>query len=164
MSSNCSFATLSRRALLSAFAALPALSTLVPLSATAQAAAAAGDPLPSGNDTETRKAIVAFVERVTKAGLARLVPEAERVATFDNDGTLWAEQPMYFQFPVRCRPRRDFRAASSRVEGQGAVRLAAEGRGNFEVFFGSSISLGRFLLVAPDKSKSNPKLSPIATS
>ena len=97
MSSDASFSALSRRALLSALAALPALSTLVPLSATAQAAAAS-DPLPSWNDTETRKAIVAFVDRVTKPGSPDFVPEAERVATFDNDGTLWAEQPMYFQF------------------------------------------------------------------
>jgi hypothetical protein len=96
MNSNASFATFSRRALLSAMAALPALSTLVPLSATAEAAA--GDPLPSWNDTETRRAIVAFVDRVTKPGSPDFVPEAERVATFDNDGTLWAEQPMYFQF------------------------------------------------------------------
>src|ERR1017187_7608738 len=95
MSSNASFAAVSRRALLSALAALPALSTLVPLSA-AQAAAA-GDPLPSWNDTETRKAIVAFVDRVTKPGSPEFVPEAERVATFDNDGTLWSEQPMYSQ-------------------------------------------------------------------
>jgi phosphoserine phosphatase len=56
-----------------------------------------GDPLPSWNDTATRKAILAFVDRVTKQGSPEFVPEAERVATFDNDGTLWAEQPMYFQ-------------------------------------------------------------------
>src|ERR1039458_1083471 len=97
MSSNASFSALSRRALLSALAALPALSTLVPRSATAQTATA-GDPLPSWNNTQTRKAIVAFVDRVTKQGSPDFVPEAERIATFDNDGTLWAEQPMYFQF------------------------------------------------------------------
>ena len=96
MSSNASFAV-SRRALLAGAAALPALSTLVPRSATAETAAA-GDPLPSWNDTGTRKAIVAFVEKVTKPSSPDFVPEAERVATFDNDGTLWAEQPMYFQF------------------------------------------------------------------
>src|SRR5271156_4338823 len=56
-----------------------------------------GDPLPSWNDTETKKAILAFVDRVTEQGSPDFVPEAERVATFDNDGTLWAEQPMYFQ-------------------------------------------------------------------
>ena len=57
----------------------------------------AQDPLPSWNDTAPKKAIVAFVERVTKEGSPDFVPVAERIATFDNDGTLWAEQPMYFQ-------------------------------------------------------------------
>jgi hypothetical protein len=55
------------------------------------------DPLPSWNDGEARGAIVAFVEKVTKPGSPDFVPLAERIATFDNDGTLWAEQPMYFQ-------------------------------------------------------------------
>ena len=54
-------------------------------------------PLPSWNDTAPKKAIIAFVEKVTKEGSADFVPPAERIATFDNDGTLWAEQPMYFQ-------------------------------------------------------------------
>jgi phosphoglycolate phosphatase-like HAD superfamily hydrolase len=57
----------------------------------------ARDPLPSWNDTASKKAIVAFVEKVTKTGSPDFVPVAERIATFDNDGTLWAEQPMYFQ-------------------------------------------------------------------
>jgi hypothetical protein len=57
----------------------------------------AQDPLPSWNDTGPKKAIVAFVEKVTKEGSPDFVPVAERIATFDNDGTLWAEQPMYFQ-------------------------------------------------------------------
>jgi len=55
------------------------------------------DALPSWNDTPAKQDIVAFVERVTSEGSADFVPEAERIATFDNDGTLWAEQPMYFQ-------------------------------------------------------------------
>jgi phosphoserine phosphatase len=58
----------------------------------------AQDPLPSWNDTAPTKAIVAFVERVTKEGSPDFVSPAERIATFDNDGTLWCEQPMYFQF------------------------------------------------------------------
>jgi phosphoglycolate phosphatase-like HAD superfamily hydrolase len=58
----------------------------------------AQDPLASWNDTAPKKAIVAFVEKVTKEGSADFVPPNERIATFDNDGTLWAEQPMYFQF------------------------------------------------------------------
>jgi phosphoglycolate phosphatase-like HAD superfamily hydrolase len=60
--------------------------------------ARAADPLPSWNDTAPKKAIVAFVKRVTKEGSPDFVSVAERIATFDNDGTLWAEQPMYFQF------------------------------------------------------------------
>ena len=58
----------------------------------------AADSLPSWNDTASKKAIVTFVERVTKSGSPDFVPPTERIATFDQDGTLWAEQPMYFQF------------------------------------------------------------------
>ena len=57
----------------------------------------ASDQLPSWNDGKAKQAIVAFVERVTSQGGADFVPEAERVAVFDNDGTLSAEQPLYFQ-------------------------------------------------------------------
>jgi len=60
-------------------------------------AAFAADPLPSWNDNTPKKAIVAFVERVTRHGSPDFVPVAERIATFDNDGCLWSEQPMYFQ-------------------------------------------------------------------
>jgi phosphoglycolate phosphatase-like HAD superfamily hydrolase len=56
------------------------------------------DPLPSWNDNAPKKTIIAFVDRVTKEGSPDFVPVKERIATFDNDGTLWAEQPMYFQF------------------------------------------------------------------
>ena len=59
--------------------------------------ACAADPLPSWNNTAPKKAIVTFVEKVTKPGSPDFVPGAERIATFDNDGTLWCEQPMYFQ-------------------------------------------------------------------
>jgi phosphoglycolate phosphatase-like HAD superfamily hydrolase len=61
-------------------------------------AAHAQDPLPSWNDGAAKKSITAFVAKVTKEGAPDFVPPAERIATFDNDGTLWAEQPMYFQF------------------------------------------------------------------
>jgi phosphoglycolate phosphatase-like HAD superfamily hydrolase len=55
------------------------------------------EPLPSWNDSGPKKAIVAFVEKVTKEGSPDFVKPEERIATFDNDGTLWCEQPMYFQ-------------------------------------------------------------------
>ena len=57
----------------------------------------AQDPLPSWNDTTSKKAIVAFVDKVTTEGSPDFVPPNERIATFDNDGTLWCEQPLYFQ-------------------------------------------------------------------
>jgi phosphoglycolate phosphatase-like HAD superfamily hydrolase len=57
----------------------------------------ARDPLPSWQETAPKQAITAFVEQVTKPGSPDFVPVAERIATFDNDGTLWAEQPIYFQ-------------------------------------------------------------------
>jgi phosphoserine phosphatase len=60
-------------------------------------AARAAGPLPSWNDGPAKQAIVVFVEKVTKAGSPEFVAPAERIAVFDNDGTLWAEQPMYFQ-------------------------------------------------------------------
>lgn len=55
------------------------------------------DPLPSWNDTPTKKAIIDFVTSVTTEGNAKFVPVEERIATFDNDGTLWCEQPIYFE-------------------------------------------------------------------
>nr|WP_050402060.1 HAD family hydrolase [Bradyrhizobium embrapense] len=61
------------------------------------AAFAQADPLPSWNDGAARTAIVDFVARVTTPGGRDFVPPAERIATFDNDGTLWTEQPYYFQ-------------------------------------------------------------------
>jgi len=54
--------------------------------------------LPSWNDGPAKQSIVAFVEKVTKPGSPDFVPVPERIAVFDNDGTLWSEQPMYFQF------------------------------------------------------------------
>lgn len=57
----------------------------------------AADPLLSWNDAQSRQAIVQFVEKVTREGSAGFVPTEERIALFDNDGTLWAEQPLYFQ-------------------------------------------------------------------
>src|SRR5215470_4533196 len=59
--------------------------------------ATAADPLPSWNEGTAKKAVIDFVERVTRDGSPDFVPPAERIATFDNDGTLWCEQPDYVQ-------------------------------------------------------------------
>ncbi|MBX9647984.1 MAG: haloacid dehalogenase-like hydrolase [Xanthobacteraceae bacterium] len=60
-------------------------------------ALAQSDPLPSWNDGPVKKSITDFVARVTAQDGVDFVPPAERTATFDNDGTLWCEQPVYFQ-------------------------------------------------------------------
>jgi len=58
---------------------------------------AAADPLPSWNDNAPKKAILTFVKKITTEDSPEFVPPSERIAVFDNDGTLWSEQPMYFQ-------------------------------------------------------------------
>ena len=59
--------------------------------------AQATDPLPSWNDGPTKQAIVEFVQATTTQGSPKFVPVAERIATFDQDGTTWVEQPLYSQ-------------------------------------------------------------------
>lgn len=72
-------------------AALVCVLTLAPT------AAYAADPLPSWNEGAAKKSLLEFVAKVTTEGYPSFVPVAERIAVFDNDGTLWSEQPMYFQ-------------------------------------------------------------------
>ena len=59
--------------------------------------AAAADPLPSWNEGQAKRAILDFVQRVVTTGSADFVPAPERIAVFDNDGTLWTEKPIYVQ-------------------------------------------------------------------
>lgn len=58
---------------------------------------ATADPLPSWNDGAIKKSIIDYVTDVTKQGSSGFIPVQDRIATFDNDGTLWSEQPVYFQ-------------------------------------------------------------------
>jgi phosphoglycolate phosphatase-like HAD superfamily hydrolase len=93
-----------RRALLSTVALLPALSVpLLPASAPAQTATS-GDLLPSWNDGPAKQAIVDFVRATTDRLSPSYVSPEERIATFDQDGTLWVEHPMYTQL-VYCLER-----------------------------------------------------------
>lgn len=86
-----------RRALLSSLAVFPVLSgTFVTAAAQAQTTAPAG-VLPSWNDGAARQAIIDFVQATTVQGNPKFVAPAERIATFDQDGTLWVEHPMYSQ-------------------------------------------------------------------
>ena len=80
------------------------LSGLVAILLVTSNALAQADPLPSWNDTPTKQAIVAFVAKVTQAGGLDFVPESERVAVFDIDGTL---------VPERLFPSRSFRCSST---------------------------------------------------
>jgi len=83
----------SRRSFLGAFLAAGLVVVTVGWAHVAEA-----DPLLSWNGGPVKTAIVAFVQRVTRKGGPDYVAPADRIATFDNDGTLWAEQPIYFQF------------------------------------------------------------------
>src|SRR5689334_18246817 len=76
-------------------AGLLASAATVPL--TSRFAAAQADPLPSWDEGRSKSAIQDFVSAVTREGTPDFVPASERIATFDNDGTLWCEQPMYVQ-------------------------------------------------------------------
>ena len=73
------------------------LFTAIFLSALGLHGAYAQDPLPSWNDAASKTRIMTFVSDVTNPSSENFVPVAERIATFDNDGTLWSEQPFYFQ-------------------------------------------------------------------
>ena len=81
---------------LSSFGRRGLLAALFALGCTGTAAAQT-DPLPSWNDGVVKKSITDFVARVTAQGTTDFMPAEQRIATFDNDGTLWTEQPVYFQ-------------------------------------------------------------------
>ena len=69
------------------------LNTSNAVNSTDSSAIIVGDPLPSWNSGSTKEAIIAYVEKVTKKGSPDFIPIENRIATFDNDGTLWAEKP-----------------------------------------------------------------------
>jgi hypothetical protein len=95
---------MSRRALLSTLVVLPALSSpFLSISAPAQTTASSGT-LPSWNDEPAKQAILDLVRATTDPASPKLVPPEERIATFDQDGTLWVEHPTYSQL-VYCFDR-----------------------------------------------------------
>jgi hypothetical protein len=101
-----------------------------PILAGALAIAAAplfADPLPSWNDTPAKAAIVAFVDSVTDPASADYVTPADRVAVFDNDGTLWAEKPVYFQFLFAIDRLKAMAAADPSILTSDTLRAAAAG-------------------------------------
>src|SRR5271163_3907431 len=94
MKSGCAASGINRGVLLTA--AAPAALFVSALPGIKQAHAQTNPP-PSWNDGASKKAIADFVARVTQQGGPDFVPPVERIATFDNDGTLWVEHPMYVQ-------------------------------------------------------------------
>ena len=104
MKTNPALNGINRRLLLSTLAALPVLSaTLPPVSVLAQTATS-DDLLPSWNDGATKQAILDFVRATTDSANPNYVPPEDRIATFDQDGTLWVEHPMYTQV-IYCLER-----------------------------------------------------------
>ena len=104
MSTNVRFSGVDRRALLSTLALVPALTMpLIRASAPAQTATSA-DSLPSWRDGDAKRAILDFVRATTDRSSPNYLPPEERIATFDQDGTLWVEHPMYTQV-VYCLER-----------------------------------------------------------
>jgi phosphoserine phosphatase len=90
-------------------------------------AAAAAEPLPSWNDGAARARILGFVQAVTDPLGKDYVPPAERVAVFDNDGTLWSEQPMYFQAAFAFDTARAMAAKAPAIAESPALAAAAKG-------------------------------------
>jgi phosphoserine phosphatase len=97
---------------------------------TSRSATTAADPLPSWNSGPTKEAIVGFVDAVTDTGGSHYVAPPDRVATFDNDGTLWAEQPFYFQ--LRYALDTSVRLAEERPGWKDDPILDAASRGDTE--------------------------------
>jgi len=97
------------------------------LAVMASAASAQADPLPSWNDSAAKARIVALVQAVTEPGGKDYVPPADRIAVFDNDGTLWAEQPVYFQLAFAIDRAKALVAKNPDLAKRPALKAAAEG-------------------------------------
>jgi phosphoserine phosphatase len=97
------------------------------LSAAVTPARAATDPLPSWNESAARARIVAFVQAVTDPAGRDYVAPADRVAVFDNDGTLWTEQPLYFQAMFALDTAKAMAADDPALAANPALAAAAKG-------------------------------------
>ncbi|WP_406695582.1 HAD family hydrolase [Singulisphaera sp. Ch08] len=93
----------------------------------AQPASGQSDPLPSWNQGTAKRAILEFVGKVTKQGSPDFVPPAERIATFDNDGTLWCEQPLYVQLVFAVDRVRAYATTHPDVKDQPLFKAAIGG-------------------------------------
>jgi len=98
-----------------------------PAASAGQADTTGVDPLPSWNDGPARSAVLDFVARVTALGSPDFVPEVQRIAVFDNDGTLWAEQPLYFQLAFAIDRARELAAADPELAENALLKALASG-------------------------------------
>ena len=117
------FSKLSRRLLLSALGALPVLAA--PTRFAPVQAQRSADWLPSWNEGPAKSSITDFVARVTSG--PDFVPEDQRIATFDNDGTLWIEQPMYVQLAFALDRVRELAPKNPRWKNQQPFKAVLEG-------------------------------------
>lgn len=88
---------------------------------------ALADPLPSWNDGPARSAIIDFIEQVTDPESKDFVPREDRIAAFDNDGTLWSEQPVYFQALYALDVLKEKAAADPLILGSETLQAASAG-------------------------------------
>lgn len=95
--------------------------------AAAAATMAVADPLPSWNNTDAKARIIAFVDTVTDPSSDDYVTPSDRIAVFDNDGTLWAEQPVYFQFLYALDTLKLMAAADPSILSSDVLKAAAAG-------------------------------------
>ena len=91
------------------------------------ATAVQADPLPSWNDTDAKARIIGFVEAVTDPEAETYVTPADRIAVFDNDGTLWGEQPTYFQLLFAIDALNQLAAADPAILTSDVLKAAAAG-------------------------------------
>jgi hypothetical protein len=90
--------------------------------------APAPDPLPSWNEGPAKDAIVQFVRKTTDSASPQFVPPAQRVATFDQDGTLWVEQPMYAQVAFALDRVKDVVKAQPALANEEPFKAVVTGR------------------------------------
>ena len=113
------------------------------------------DLLASWNDTKTRQAIVDFVDTVTEEGGDGYVPPAERIATFDNDGTLWAEKPMPIQLDFTLRRLAEMAEADPQLRDQQPFKASYEkdlgwlGQAMIKHYHGDDGDLGLLIAAVP---------------
>ncbi len=85
------------------------------------------DPLPSWNEGTNKKAIIDFVTNITKEGSDKFIPIESRIAVFDNDGTLWCEQPLYFEMVYSIDATKEIATKSAELQKKPEIKALVSG-------------------------------------